>query len=35
VGNQTVAQDSHGAYTMTFGRAERASTVKGLFGVGY
>jgi RHS repeat-associated protein len=33
VGNQTVAQDSHGAYTMTFDALNRESTVKGLYSV--
>jgi RHS repeat-associated protein len=32
-GNQTLAQDSHGAYTFTYDSLNRASTVKGLFGV--
>ncbi len=32
-GNQTVAQDSHGAYTLTFDALNRESTIKGLFGV--
>jgi RHS repeat-associated protein len=33
VGNQTVAQDSHGAYTMTFDALNRANVIKGLYGV--
>src|SRR5262249_48391645 len=33
VGNQTVAQDSHGASTMIFDALNRASTIKRLYGV--
>src|SRR5205085_7128355 len=32
-GNQTLAQDSHGAYTTTYDALNRASVLKGLFGV--
>jgi RHS repeat-associated protein len=32
-GNQTVAQDSHGAYTLTYDADNRVSTVKDMWGV--